>query len=174
MLRKVLSCQPRTSTPLDRSDEVRAALTAVEARRVARHARQTQAAVELALREKRNPRMLSDPKAAAVDWVMQRWAASHGSGLPVEDPGSLPPRVPALDDATAIIVDRIVSRVLYDSARKLVCQWYRANLPPKVIATRRGVSVRTLYRHWEVVLEQLRELFVATGHPDLVKMLTGV
>ncbi len=145
-----------------------------EARNIARAARQIEAAVELALREKRNPRMLSDPKAASVDWVLRRWASAQGSGLPVEDPGSLPARVPPLDDATAIIVDRIVSRVLHDNARKLVCQWYRANLPPKVMADQRGVSVRTLYRHWGLVLEQLRELFVATGHPDLVKMLTRV
>lgn len=145
-----------------------------EARNVARAARQIQAAVELALRERRNPRMLSDPKAAAVDWVMQRWAASHGSGLPVEDPGSLPIRVPPLDDATAIIVDRIVSRDIHENARKLVCQWYRANLSPKVMADQRGISVRTLYRHWGFVLEQLRELFIANGHPELVNIVTGV
>ncbi len=115
--------------------------------------------------------MLADPKAQAVDWIMQRWAASHGTGLPVEDPGSLPARVPPLDDATAIEVDRIVSRVLHENARKLVCQWYRANLPPKVMASQRGISVRTLYRHWGFVLEQLRELFLQTKHADLVRML---
>lgn len=148
-------------------------LTAVEARNVARAARQIQAAVELALREKRSPRMLSDPKAAAVDWILQRWAASHGTGLPVPDPGSLPTRVPPLDDATAIVVDRIVSRVIHENTRKLVCQWYRANVPPKVMADQRGISVRTLYRHLEIALLNLRELFVASEHPELVRMLTA-
>lgn len=154
-------------------DEARAALTAVEARRVARAARQIQAAVALSLRRNRNPRMLSDPKAAAVDRIMQRWAASHGSGLPVEDPGALPTRVPPLDDATAIIVDRIVSRVIHENTRKLVCQWYRTNLPPKVMADQRGISVRTLYRHWEIALLNLRELFVASGHPELARMVNA-
>lgn len=173
MARKVLSCRPRTTPPRDRSAEVRTELNAIEARRVARAAEKIEAAVSLALRETRNPRMIADPKIRAVDRLMQRWAIGHGSGLPVEDPGALAARLPPLDDATQIVIDRVITHDIPDTVRKLVCAWYRTQAPTALIARDRGISVRTVYRHWELSLEYLRELFIASNHSDLLRMLNS-
>lgn len=177
MLRKVLTCTPRMTPPRDRSDEVRAALTAVEARRIARDQRKSEAireAVSRALREHRNPKLIKDPRGRAVDAIMKRWAVGHGSGLPPEDPGALECRPPPLDDATQCVIDKIITNRVPDSVRWLVCQWYRSKTPCPIMAQQRRISERTLYRHWELALTYLGDLFFVSGHHDLVTMLMMV
>lgn len=176
-LRKVLSCRPRTKPPRDRSDEVRAGLNAAEARRAAREERKREAiqeAVARALRENRNPKLIKDPKARTVDAIMRRWAVGHGSGLPPEDPGALECRPPQLDDATQCVIDDIITKRVPGSVRWLVCQWYRSKTPCPIMAKERRISERTLYRHWELVLMYLGDLFFVSGHSDLVTMLRMV
>lgn len=177
MLRKVITCPPRTAAPRDRSAEVRTALTAVEARRVARDQRKSEAireAVLRALRENRNPKLIKDPRARTVDAIMRRWAVGHGIGLPPEDPGALECRPPPLDDATQCVIDRIITHRVPDSVRWLVCQWYRSKTPCPIMAKQRSISERTLYRHWELALAYLGDLFFVSGHPDLITMLMMV
>lgn len=170
-LNKLIAC-PQCSRPVKMRPpgEVREVLSAIEARRIARAERVVAAAVELALRDKRNPKLITKPRARLVDGIMQRWAVGHGSGLPVEDPGALQARPPALDDATQVAIDDIITHALPDNARKFVCEWYRSKTPCPVMAKQRRMSERNLYRHWELVLEFLHGLFLTSKHPDLVRI----
>ena len=170
-IRGDIRCPHCNRKPTNRPRETVEALNAVEARRVARASRMIAAAVSLAMRETRNPAMIADPKIRTVDRIMQRWAVGHGSGLPPEDPGSLPARVPALDDVTETIIDDVVSKQLPPNARRLICAWYRTEIPCVVLARQRGITPRALYNIWEADLFFLRELFLKTEHSDLLELL---
>jgi hypothetical protein len=149
------------------------ALTGTEARRIAQAQRAIRAAVIVALRETRNPAMIADAKLRTIDRIMQRWAVGHGTGLPPEDEDKLRTRPPPLDPGTQNVIDDIVKTAM-DALRRFIGQWYRTEVPCKVMAAERGMSIRSLYRKWEVVLEWLREMFLAAEHPDLTRMVLMV
>jgi hypothetical protein len=88
-----------------------------------------------------------DPQLAIVDEMLQRWAASVGTGLPIDPEKYDPPnkaRPEPLDDETAVIVDRLVMRAPKPFPR-LINDWYRSQYPREVIAHRIGVSRSALY-----------------------------
>lgn len=131
-----------------------------------------------------------------TDRVLQRWAVGHGSGLPPTSDeldlladaaqetdtfttrASLPPR---LDDATQVVIDRIVGPhprlppprgCAPFEIRSFVWEWYCSPTPLTVMAAVLGIDSAKLHDIHEAVLDDLRARFQASGHADLVKLLT--
>jgi hypothetical protein len=112
-----------------------------------------------------------DMELMPTDRVMQRWAICVGDGLSDKWDDSRKSRLPALDDATAIIVDQVILRspTRYQS---LARQWYCGAGASVAIAERLGGLTRHgLYMLWRRSLLHFRARFLETGHADLVSLL---
>lgn len=116
------------------------------------------------LHAKRAPNAL-DPELVPTDRIMQRWAVSVGGGLPTDSWDDTPEaKPPALDDDTAIKVDRIVQHGLNAKYHKLAVRWYKSPAPRQQIAQEMGLGSRTsLYLEWRSLLWYLRGRFHGVG-----------
>jgi hypothetical protein len=109
-----------------------------------------------------------DPRLAPADRLMQRWAASQGSGLAAlmgeasdeVRQSTLSP----LDDQTAMVADRIVLKAPYRWPR-FIHSWYRSSKPAEVIGEEMGISRSAVYTEHKVVLGYLTGMFEAYGIP---------
>ncbi|MGH8259687.1 MAG: hypothetical protein ACREUG_08350 [Steroidobacteraceae bacterium] len=168
--RKLIRCPACTGMGSAAAERLVSELTAVERRRIEQASRTIRAAVRLALMEHRNPCLIVEPTKRAVDRVMQRWAVGHGSGLPPEDPGALKCRPPRLDEDLQLLIDDVVNRAP-DLIRHFIGEWYRTETPPDVMARRWGMSVASLYRRWDLILEWLDLMFRGAKHAGLLRLL---
>jgi hypothetical protein len=110
-----------------------------------------------------------DMDLLATDRVLQRWASSVGTDLPVED-WDIPPiaKLPPLDDETAIVVDQIILRSPM-RVRRLVIPWYKGKGSSTTIAEKLGIGTwDALHWEWRVTLKWLREQFMNSEHMDLI------
>lgn len=116
------------------------------------------------LHERWKPGQL-DPELAPTDMIMQRWAVSVGDGLPEEGAWNDEPHanVPPLDDATAIVVDRLIMHQLLPRYRRLAFRWYKSRQPREVIAAEMGLSRTSLTLERRSMLWYLRGLFHGKG-----------
>lgn len=111
------------------------------------------------------------PELATTDRICQRWAVSVGLGLPTDQwMDGIASRPPPLDDATAIIVDKIILKAP-PRTRRVTVKWYRTQLPQPVIAEQLGLTERTLVTAWQLTLNYLRWRFSESKHPDLLAAL---
>jgi len=111
------------------------------------------------------------PEFATTDRICQRWAVSVGMGLPTTQwMDGLPSRPPPLDDATAIVVDKIILKSP-PRTRRVIVKWYRTQLPQPVIAEQLGLSERTLITAWRLTLNYLQWRFSESKHADLLAAL---
>lgn len=143
--------------------------TGADSRRVNRLV-QRAVALEM-LRSGRGDLRQLDTVLAPVDRIMQRWAVSIGQGLPSEEwDDSSRSRPPALDDATAVVVDQIVLKTPMGPQR-LIRAWYKTPQSSKVIADSLKLSVGGLYLEWRAALTYLRIKFRESHHADLLRMV---
>jgi hypothetical protein len=112
------------------------------------------------------------PEFATTDRVMQRWAASIGSGLQSDkwQDVELKSKVPPLDDHTSIIVDQIVMGGP-PKTKAFNLKWYCTNLPGGVIAKQLNLTEATLLTAWHMSLLFMQHRFVKSGDKSLLAML---
>jgi hypothetical protein len=88
-----------------------------------------------------------DPRLEPTDRHLHRWAASQGSGLPLDpDLADILPRVrvPPLSDDIAVVTDQIVLHSP-EYWKRFVFKWYRSPKPKEVIAQELGMRVQAVY-----------------------------
>lgn len=106
-----------------------------------------------------------------TDRILQRWAVSSGTGLPVEDHDDLPrAKPPPLPDDVAIEVDLLISRSP-PRTYKLVRKWYRSPEPAEAIAASLGMSARNIYKARNICLHFMRDRFLHSDNNQLVRMV---
>lgn len=129
-------------------------------------------AVSLEILRQYNPRMrMLDEELLGTDRVLQRWAISVGSGMPVEDWDETPvSRLSPLDDVSAIIVDQIILRSS-PRTKALIIPWYRGTGSVTTLMERLGVDRNGLHLEWRAALFYLRSKFQESGHKELIRML---
>lgn len=104
-----------------------------------------------------------DMELMPTDWILKRWAASVGDGLPSakwDDAKSSPP--PELDPETAILVDRLFLAAPPEF-RLLATTWYKTTEPMMSMANRFGVTEGGLYARWRRMLAYFRQSFLIVG-----------
>jgi hypothetical protein len=109
-----------------------------------------------------------------TDRILQRWAASNGTGLPTElwdDRRKSKP--PELDDETALIVDHIVE-TSPPRTRRLVKGWYCRPIPTAELAREMHMSARSIEKAHVLTLNFLKWKFERAGHSTLLKLLRMV
>ncbi len=143
--------------------------TAAEVRKVNHLVRR---AVGLALLQQGSSRLGSlDQRFIGTDRILMRWAASIGSGLPSERwDDTVQIKLPPLDDATAVVVDRIIMAAPHE-VRALVRSWYCTPTPVDTMARMRRISRRTLYLRWRAALEYMRARFRESDHAPLERLI---
>jgi hypothetical protein len=111
------------------------------------------------------------PEFATTNRICERWNVSVGLGIQSDrwqDGGKTPP--PPLDDATAIIVDKIILSAP-PKTKKLVFKWYRTDLPDTVIARDLHLQARMLPSAWLLTLNYLRWRFAESNYKPLLAIL---
>lgn len=105
-----------------------------------------------------------------TDGILQRWAAAR-TGLPSENPDLYHvSRPPELDPRTQEAVTDIV-KAAPAGIRAFVFDWYRKHwLSQTEMAAERQMTRRQLGREREDVLVYMRNQFLNSPHPDLVKL----
>lgn len=167
-------CTPPAREPLSRREFTRV-LTAVEARYRARM--KLRAAALMLIQRCDAPPLHLDVELGPTDRIMLHWSEKTG-GLPVdpeeleEVDGEIRRRAhyPVLDDATQMVIDRILTRGP-PHIDLFVHEWYCVNIPTSCLAKRRGVTRDHLYREWHGTLRYLRRHFEASKHADLVSLV---
>lgn len=106
-----------------------------------------------------------------TDRILQRWAASSGSGLPTDKwDDSRRAKPTPLPDDVAIVVDRCILGTP-ERMKELIQRWYRSPQPREVIARELGISVGNIYRVRNVYLQDLRARLEAAGNAELVQLV---
>ena len=146
--------------------------TAAEVRKVNQAVRR---AVGLALLQQGSSRLAQlDERFMATDRILMRWSASIGSGLPRDDwDDTARARLPPLDDATAIVVDRLVMQAPH-VVRSLIRSWYCTPTPVESMARDRAISRATLYLRWRASLEYMRGRSIESRHDPLTRLLSDL
>ena len=122
-------------------------------------------------RGRRRSLLWMPPELLSTDYVMRRWALSVGSGLPTEVwDDALSGRLDPLDDATAIVVDRIVMKSPPRKVRRVIVTWYRTPVPPVEIAKRLRVEEWQLPLRLTAALCYMSLNFKESGHNPLVRL----
>jgi hypothetical protein len=112
-----------------------------------------------------------DEELMPTDRIMQRWAASIGSGMPESEWDTTPKsKPPVLDDESAMIIDQIVLKAPH-RYRTLLLPWYKGNGSSTTIQQKLGVSRHGLYFEWRCSLFYVRQEIRRTGHSDLTNLL---
>jgi hypothetical protein len=107
----------------------------------------------------------------SADRICQRWAVTQGDGL--EHPLWTDPvksRATPLDDATAIVVDKIILKSPMRT-RRFVQLWYKTPQPRQSIAKEFHMSERSVLVCWKLSLNYLHWRFSESTHQPLLALL---
>jgi len=109
-----------------------------------------------------------------TDRVLQRWAASIGTGMPSDEWDDQPRARPVpLPDDVAIDVDQCVL-TSPPRTRECITRWYKTPQPAEVIARKLRVSARNLYRYHAIALNFMRYKFEGYGNAELTRLIRTI
>lgn len=103
--------------------------------------------------------------------ILERWAVTHGSGLPTDrwDDSRLV-RPPPLDDDSATVIDLIV-RNCPPITKRTVDGWFRRPIPTFLLAKEMGMSPRALEKNVLLSLNFVKWKIECSNHLTLVRLL---
>lgn len=106
-----------------------------------------------------------------ADRILQRWASAGGTGMPADSwDDARASRLPPLDDATAILVERIINS-RPPRQRRLLRAWYRSPTSTCQIAQRMRTSTTGLKNEMTVALCRMSLIFMGDKSPTLTRLM---